>query len=157
MGANIAAVIFVRTVMKEIAHNRTSSSVIAVLRRWWFQMVYEIFDRELQRRTWLDPTNRNRHWSYAEVACSFPRVAELDDAERRGIISAEEHAIMVELSTALHRHKAPGRDIYDNAAVLKDPAWRAVTARADLARRQLLVVTTDASEREELLGHVDLD
>jgi len=80
----------------------------------------------------------------------------LDDARRCGLISPEEHAIMVDLSTALRCHKAPGGNVYDNAAVLDDPAWRAVNARADQARRQLLDLTKDKSERQEPLGRNDL-
>jgi hypothetical protein len=63
---------------------------------------------------------------------------------------------MIDLSTAVHCHKAPGGNVYDNTAVLDDPAWRAVTARADRARRQLLDLTKDTSERQELLGRGDL-
>jgi hypothetical protein len=118
-------------------------------------MVYQISDLEQQRRNWLDPTNRNPQCSYIELVASFPRVKELDDAKRRGLISSEEHAILFDLSTALHCHSAPGGNIYDNAAVLYDPAWGAVTARAELARRRLLDVTKDESERQELLGRDD--
>ena len=32
---------------RETADNETRSSVVAALWRWWFQMVYEISDREL--------------------------------------------------------------------------------------------------------------
>jgi hypothetical protein len=68
----------------------------------------------------------------------------------------KEHAIMVDLSTALRCHKVLGGNVYDNAAVLDDPAWRAVNARADQARRQLLDLTKDKSERQEPLGRNDL-
>jgi hypothetical protein len=47
------------------------------------------------------------------------------------VLSPEEHAIMIDLSTALHCHKAPGGNVYDNAAVLDDPAWRAVKRQSE--------------------------
>jgi hypothetical protein len=115
-------------------------------------MVYEISDLELQRRTWLDPANRNPHWSYVEFVCSFPGDDQLDDAKRHGFLSAEEHAILIDLNRALIRHKAPGGDDYDNEAVLHDPAWHAVAAQADEARRRLLELTADSFEREALSG-----
>jgi len=119
-------------------------------------MIYEISDRELQRRTWLDPARTDPHWSYLAFVSSFPGVEGLDDTKRCGLISPEEHAIMIDLSTAVHCHKAPGGNVYDSAAVLDDPAWHAVTAKADFARRRLLDLTKDASERQELLGRGDL-
>src|SRR5215813_13438632 len=143
-------------VMNESAEDVTRSSVVAALRRWWFQMIYEITDRELQRRTWLDPARTDPHWSYLAFVSSFPGVEGLDDTKRCGLISPEEHAIMIDLSTAVHCHKAPGGNVYDSAAVLDDPAWHAVTAKADFARRRLLDLTKDASERQELRGRGDL-
>src|SRR5262249_36867517 len=113
-------------VVNGTADNPTPSSVVAALRRWWFQMVYEISDRELQGRPWLDPARTDPHWSYAAFVSAFPGVEGLDDAKRCGLISPEEHAIMIDLSTAVHCHKAPGGNVYDNAAVLDDPAWHAV-------------------------------
>jgi hypothetical protein len=124
----------------------------AALRRWWFNSVYQISDLELQRRTWLDPANRNPHWSYVEFVCSFPDDDQLDDAKRRGFLSVEEHAILIDLNRALVLHKAPGGDDYDNAAVLDDPAWHAVAAQAAAARQRLLELTTDSFEREALSG-----
>jgi hypothetical protein len=125
---------------------------MAALRRWWFNSVYQISDLELQRRTWLDPANRNPHWSYVEFVCLFPDDDQLDDATRRGFLSMEEHAILIDLNRALVLHKAPGGDDYDNAAVLGDPAWHAVAAQAEAARQRLLELTTDSFEREALSG-----
>jgi hypothetical protein len=68
-------------VVNETADNETRSSV-AALRCWWFQMVYEMSNRELQRRTWLDPARTDPHWSYAEFVSAFPGVEGLDDAKR---------------------------------------------------------------------------
>jgi hypothetical protein len=37
------------------------------LRAQWLGALGQIADLELQHRTWLDPANRNPHWSYIAV------------------------------------------------------------------------------------------
>ncbi len=126
------------------------------LRCYWFSSLREISDLALQRRRWLDPANRNPHWSYIEFVCSYPDHDQLADAHARGWLTAAEFRIMSEFLQTLSAHSAPTGDDHDNAAVLDDPAWHAVVTAAQLARQELISVVTDDIARQTLLG-VELD
>jgi hypothetical protein len=131
-----------------------SPELIADLRDWWFGSVHEIADLEYRRQTWLNPPTPSPHWSYVEFRACFPKADQLDDARRRGFLSEKEHAIMMGVCNALssQSYKPPGGKQYDHEAILADPAWHAVVAKADAARRRLLELITDPRERRSLLG-----
>lgn len=124
------------------------------LRRWWFCRVGELSDIGLQRRTWLDATNRNPHWSYIEFIESYPGHDQLLHALKQGWLTTAEFEVLSELGRILDSHAAPGGNGYDNVAVLDDPAWHSLVEAAQRARQQLLSMTTDQHEREMLLGAV---
>ena len=131
---------------------KTDERVAAQLRSWWFCLVSEISDIDLQRRAWLDRANQNPHWSYVEFACSYPDYDQLLHARRQGWLTGSELEILNELRLVLIAYAPPGNDYYDNAAILDDPAWRSVVEAAGRAKQQLLSLSTDRREREALLG-----
>jgi len=45
-------------------------------------------------------------------------------------------------------------DDYDNRAILEDPGWHAVVAKAEQIRQQLLTLTVDAVEQGYLTGRM---
>jgi hypothetical protein len=126
--------------------------VAGQLRTSWFSQVYQISDLGLQRRTWLDLTNQNPHWSYIEFVCSYPDDDQLLYAHKQGWLTAKEFKILSAFRRTLIGYSPPGGNHYDNAAVLSDPAWQSVAEAAERARQQLLSITTDQLEREMLLG-----
>jgi hypothetical protein len=124
----------------------------------WLSCLREFADAESQRRTWLDPNNRNLHYSYVEFMCSY-----FDDILRgdgyhwaiaEGLVTAEESSIVAPLHRLLEQHEAPGKNDYDNEAILNDPAWADITDTAKQVASQLAPVLTDQSERDVLLGKV---
>jgi hypothetical protein len=131
---------------------KTDQSVTEQLRSWWFCLVSEIADIDLQRRTWLDLTNQNPHWSYIEFVSSYPDGDQMLQARREGWLTAAEFDSFNELRRTLDAYDPPGDDIYDNAAILDDPAWHSVVEAAEHAKRKLLSTTTDPREREVLLN-----
>jgi hypothetical protein len=130
----------------------SDDAVARQLRRSWFSSVQQVSDLALQRRTWLDPTNRNPHWSYVEFASSYPDSSQLAGAYADGWLTAGEFGILSELRRAIDAHSAPKGNNYDLAAILEDPAWHVVVEVAERARLQLLTTITDHSERQMLLG-----
>jgi hypothetical protein len=128
----------------------TSSEDWANLRRWWFGSVYEIADIDYQRRTWLSPPNSSPHWSYVEFCCSYPGADQLQFARDRGHLSSKEFELLSALGEAILSHKA--KDDYDNRAILEDPSWLAVVAKAEITRQQLLAIAVDAIEQSYLKG-----
>jgi hypothetical protein len=128
------------------------SEDLANLRRRWFGSVYEIADMEYQRRTWLTPPNNSPHWSYVEFCCSYPDASQLQSARDHGYLSAKEFELLTTLHEALISHGAT--DDYDNPAILEDPAWHAVVAKAQNIRKQLLTLTVDPIEQSYLMGQI---
>lgn len=131
---------------------KADQSIADQLRSWWFCLVAEIADIDLQRRTWLDRANQNPHWSYVEFVCSYPDHDQLMHALKQGRLTADEFKILSELRRILVSYSPPGGNDYDHAAVLDDPAWHSVIEAAERARQQLLSTTTDQHEQEMLLG-----
>jgi hypothetical protein len=126
--------------------------------RWrlnWLGCLNEFADIDLQRRMWLHPDNRNPHWSYVEIMCSY-----FDDVMYQrtyaevvaeGLVSAEEATTVASLHDLLDRHEAPGGDDWNSAKVLADPAWQAITAEAKATNSRLGKLLTDPAERQALL------
>jgi hypothetical protein len=127
-----------------------SKETQSILRRDWFLSVQEISDIQLQRRTWLDPNNRNPHWSYIELCCCYPADDQLEDGRRWEYLSVEELELLQKLGNALAVHQAPGGNGYDNAAIVDDPAWHEVVALAEHVRHSLLALVDDPLERRAL-------
>jgi hypothetical protein len=128
----------------------TSAEDWANLRRWWFDSVYEIADIDYQRRTWLSPPDSSPHWSYIEFCCKYPGADQLRFARDRGHLSSEEFELLSALGEAILSHEA--KDNYDHRAILEDPSWLAVVAKAETTRQQLLAITMDAIEQSYLKG-----
>ena len=122
----------------------------ANLRRQWFGSVYEIADMDLQRRTWLTPPTSSPHWSYVEFCCSYPDADQLLFALDHGHLSFKEFELLAELHEAIIWHRAV--DDCDNRAILEDPSWHAVVAKAEQIRQQLLAITEDSVEKSYLIG-----
>jgi len=116
----------------------------------WFGSVQELSDLDLQRRTWLDKSNTNPHWSYVEFCCCYPSGDQLDSALIKGWLSRSEFEILNKLGRAIDEYSAPDADDYNHASILEDPAWRMVVESAEVARQQLLTSVTNADEQRAL-------
>jgi hypothetical protein len=112
-----------------------------ILRTEWLSHLSDLADIELQRRTWLDPNNRNPHWSYIEFVCSYPGTRQLYDAQAKGWLAPHEAHVLLDFRRILVAHKSPTRNDYDNEAVLNDPAWQSVVLAAQKAIQDLAKLT----------------
>jgi hypothetical protein len=108
-----------------------------LLRRDWLAHLKDIADLDLQRRTWLDPTKTNPHWSYVEFVCTYPDADQLKSAQERGWLSAAETKILSEFGRTLFAHESPTGSDWDNEAILNDPAWHEVVRSAQMALQEL--------------------
>lgn len=130
--------------------NEVDPVVAHRLRCDWFASIQELSDQKLQKRTWLDLTNTNPHWSYVEFCASYPDESQLHTAYAGRWLTASEFEILSELGRAIEAHSAPKGDSFDHAAILEDPAWHDVIEMAELARQRLLAIVTVGEEREAL-------
>jgi hypothetical protein len=111
----------------------------------------------LQRRTWLDLTNTNPHWSYVEFTCSYPDENQLASARAGDWLPEREFELLHSLGDTIDSYSAPGGDNYNHEAILSDPAWHTLVEAAERTRQQLLAVIVDIDERRSLLGAVAPD
>jgi hypothetical protein len=132
----------------------TQSAVIDAERmRWrlqWLACLQDFADLDLQFRMWLDPSNTNPHWSFVEFMCSY-----FDDtlhqrdyswALGQGLVTPREAEAVASLHQALISYQAPNGDDFDNLAVLRDPAWRAITVEAARSLEHLSPLLTVPAE-----------
>lgn len=129
-----------------------------IRRAWrqnWLGCLREFADADLQRQRWLDPENRNPHWSYVEFMCCY-----FDDtlhgygydwAIGERLMTDGEAAAVAPLHQLLEHHEAPGGDDYDNERILNDPAWLHIVEEARRSTTNLAALLTDPAERNILL------
>jgi hypothetical protein len=124
-------------------------------RQNWLGCLSEFADAGLQRQRWLDPENRNPHWSYVEFMCSY-----FDDtlhghgydwAISEMLVTDREAAAVAPLHELLKHHEAPGGDDYDSERILNDPAWLDIVEEARRSTSNLAALLTDPTERNILL------
>jgi len=80
----------------------------------------------------------------------YPDADQLRSALDRGHLSFKEFELLAALDKVIISHRA--MDDYDNRAILEDPSWHAVVAKAEQIRQQLLAITEDAVEKSYLMG-----
>jgi hypothetical protein len=92
------------------------------------------------------------HWSYVEFCCCFPSDDQLKFALDRGHLSEAEFDLLATLGRAITQHEPPQGNHYDHFAILADPAWQAVVAKAEKTLQELLLIVSDPTERSYLIG-----
>jgi hypothetical protein len=121
-----------------------TSEEFSNVRRQWFGFVYEIADIDYQRERGSRhrTTVRTGHmWN----CCSYPDADQLRSALDRGHLSFKQFELLAALDKAIISHRAI--DDYDNRAILEDPSWHAVVAKAEQIHQQLLAITEDLSRK----------
>ncbi|MFI5030500.1 MAG: hypothetical protein ACHQPH_07355 [Reyranellales bacterium] len=126
----------------------------------WLGSLNEFADIGLQRRMWLDLTNRNPHWSYVEFMCKYFDDVICDRTYAQlvaeGLVSAAEATLVEPLHALLDEHEAPDGNDSNAAGVLADPAWLAITEIAKATNLRLVALLADPSERAALLSPIEV-
>ena len=122
----------------------------------WLSSIQAFSDRETQKARWLDPAERNPHFSFVECMCSYFDDAYLgeDDAYWKrlsaGKVSEQEVDAVSEFHALADRYESPSDDDWDTQAILDDRNWQAVVDAAERARERLLPLLTDRAEKDAL-------
>lgn len=138
--------------------SRTASAELrTVWRGNWLAAIHELADLHMQRATWLNPANRNPHYSFIEyVEVYFDDLALTEDhggyAARiaEGLLSADEAAVVRQLHSLFDQYKPPGGD-FDHGAILDDPSWHRIVEAAKEAQHRLAGIITEPGEQARLL------
>ncbi|UOK70810.1 hypothetical protein [Ancylobacter polymorphus] len=128
-------------------------------RHWrvsWLSSIRAFADDETQQRLWLDMSNRNPRFSFAECLCSYFDDTGLADEGyegllREGLVSTREVAAVAHFHRLAASYESPTDDD-DHAAILSDARWAEVVAAARQAQAALLALIDDPQERRGLEG-----
>lgn len=123
--------------------------LIVRLRLLWLASIEEVANLELQRVSWLNPTNTNPHWSYIEVVECYFEQFDLRNgygyAVENGIVSSSEAAVADTFHALFSAYEPPQGGSYNDAAILADPKWHAVSAAANMAWENILLLSFNNS------------
>ncbi len=96
-------------------------------RERWLGCMNELTSLDLQKKSWLDRTHTNPHWSFIEFMNSYFNDLVIDDNYKEslesGLVSKQEFKIIKEWHESLDKYNPPKNDDSDNEAVLKDSEW----------------------------------
>lgn len=127
-------------------------------RERWLRSVNELTSLELQRKSWLDKTHTNPHWSFIEFMCCYFDDLVIDDKYKyqldKGWISNLEYELIEDWHIELDNYNAPNNDDYDNEAILNDPKWLEILEIGIKAKIEL-AKTLDKTERDFLTKEAD--
>ena len=127
-------------------------------RERWLSCINELTSLDLQKKSWLDKTNTNPHWSFVEfMNCYFDDLA-IDDNYKyqldKGWVTKKEYEIIKSWHIALDKYNSPKNDNYDNEAILNDPKWMEIL-QIGLAIKNELTKTLNETERQFLNEEID--
>ncbi|MHB9142222.1 MAG: hypothetical protein ACYC25_10130 [Paludibacter sp.] len=127
-------------------------------RERWFGCINELTSFDLQRKSWLDRTQTNPHWSFVEFMCSYFDDLVIDENYKYPIenelITRQEYEIIKDWHEALNKYNSPENNDYDNEAILKDPKWLDIL-QTGVNVRNNLAKTLNETEIQFLTKEID--
>ena len=123
----------------------------------WLSCINELTSPDLQKKSWLDNTHSNPHWTFVEFMCSY--FDDLAIAENykyqldKDWVTNSEYELIEDWHIALDKYNSPNRD-FDNEAILNDPEWIKILQIGIAARNNLAKILND-TERQFLSDEID--
>ncbi|AHW62337.1 hypothetical protein SAMN05444285_16211 [Draconibacterium orientale] len=110
-------------------------------RNRWLSCINELTSLELQRKSWLDKSNTNPHWSFVEFMCSYFDDLVIDnnykDLLNEGWISKREFEIIQSWHGLLDKYDSPNNEDHDVEAILADKKWQRIVEEGKKAKSEL--------------------
>lgn len=125
-------------------------------RTLWLSSIQAFADDKMQRERWANPEERNPVYSYVEcmeVYFTDAFMSEERAFERRvaaGRLTLEEVEAAMEFHAEAEGYSPPNGDSYAIEAILADPKWHEVVAKAKIAQQRLLAMLSDPKEIQAL-------
>ena len=129
----------------------------------WLSRINELTSFDLQKKSWLDKTHTNPHWSFIEFMCCYFDDLAIDNNYQypleKGWLTKKEFEIIKEWNEALDKYNSPKNNDYDHEAILNDSKWleilrSGVTMKIKLAERLNEKETEILSEKINYLKFV---
>lgn len=127
-------------------------------REKWLGCINKLTSLDLQKKSWLDRTHTNPHWSFAEFMCNYFDDLAIDDNYKdtldKGWVTSQEFEIIKDWHEALDKYDSPKNDDYDNEAILKDPKWLDIL-KIGVSSKNKLAEIVSKSEKQILTEELD--
>jgi hypothetical protein len=124
----------------------------------WLCCINELTSLDLQKKSWLDKTQTNPHWSLLEFLCSYFDDLGINDNYKYpldiGWLTDQEFEIIKEWHEVLDKYNSPKNDDYDQAAILNDPKWLDILQNG-LTMKSKLASTLNETEKKILTEEIN--
>ncbi|KAF5031106.1 hypothetical protein DSECCO2_631170 [anaerobic digester metagenome] len=129
-----------------------------IWRENWLRCINELTSLDLQKKTWLDKTNTNPHWSFVEFMCCYFDDLAIEDNYKypleKGWLTEHEFEIIIDWHEALEKYDAPHNNDYGHSAILSDSRWLEIL-QMGLAMKSKLEAILDENERRILTEDIN--
>ena len=119
-------------------------------REKWLDSINELTSLSLQKKSWLDRTHTNPHWTFIEFMCSYFDDLAINDNYlnllKNRWITKIEFEIIKEWHEALSQYRSPKDDDYDNDAVINDLKWLEILQKGMQAKVKLSEILSDSEK-----------
>jgi len=127
-------------------------------RERWLGCINELTSLDLQKKSWLDKTHSNPHWSFVEFMCSYFDDLGIGDNYKypidNGWLTDQEFEIIKDWHEALDKYNSPKNDNYDHKAILTDPKWLDIL-QSGLRMKSKLASTLNETEKKILTEEIN--
>jgi hypothetical protein len=127
-------------------------------RNRWLSCINELTSLELQRKSWLDKSNTNPHWTFVEFMCSYIDDLGIDNNYKyqlnEGWILKSEYEIIKSWNELLNKYNSPTNDDYDVEAILADKDWQLIVKEGQKAKNELSKILNE-EENQILIEEID--
>jgi len=127
-------------------------------RERWLGCINELTSLDLQKKSWLDRTHKNPHWSFVEFMCSYFDDLAIDENYKyqldKNWVTKKEYEIIEDWHIALDKYNSPKKDDFDNEAILNNLKWLEILQIGVATRNNLAKILND-TERQFLTEEID--
>jgi hypothetical protein len=127
-------------------------------RERWLGCINELTSLNLQKKSWLDKTHTNPHWSFVEFMCSYFDDLGIDDNYKypidKGLLTDQEFETIKNWHEALDKYNSPKNNDYDHQAILTDPKWLDIL-QIGLTMKSKLASTLNETEKKILTDEIN--
>jgi hypothetical protein len=127
-------------------------------RERWLNCINELTSLELQKKSWLDRTQTNPHWSFVEFMGSYFDDLVIDNNYKyplyKGWITFYEYKIVKDWHEELDKYNSPQHDDYNHESILNDPKWLDILKIGTNIKPKLAELLNE-TEKQILLKEMD--
>ena len=124
----------------------------------WLSCLNELTSIELQKKSWVDKSNTNPHWSFVEFMCSYFDDLAIDNQYEYPLtenwITKNEFEIIKKWHGLLDKYDSPSNDNYDVVNILEDRKWQLIVEEGQKAKIELSKIISN-SEKQILNEEID--